>query len=411
MIKTFAYPSDFKNGEFRDGFFQRLPEHLRKDRCLNVLTIYDPIGSFRTLVRLNQQVPDLLPFMIFMRAFDFISIWLQIFRGLFLSFNEKLSFQGNDVAGLIRYHYIRDLFSADTYFTLCFSRAFKRIAQQFSITHFLFSNENNPWERMCVLAFRRSSPQTKLIGYQHTVVSQSSVNMFPSDGEVAFAPYPDAVFTVGKENASTLTSLGAYGQKVAVIPSCALRFEYLEKLGMRSEGLQKILLIALEGVPQAVEMLEYVLRQQEKLVSGGWKIIVRLHPALLLRPDDLLKLNGSEAIKNKSIIVSNGMSLKQDLDRSGVVMYWGSSVALEAMKLGLPIVHFDRGDLLSYDPVFTCSSLKWTVDKNTDLLGTLEEIGALSMDQLTEQRKLAQAFLEGYFSPVTPERLNLFADF
>ena len=63
---------------------------------------------------------------------------------------------------------------------------------------FLFTYENNPWERMCMMAVKSQAPQTKVTGYQHTVVPHASANMFISSHERGRLPMPDRILTVGE---------------------------------------------------------------------------------------------------------------------------------------------------------------------------------------------------------------------
>ena len=100
--------------------------------------------------------------------------------------------------------------------------------------------------------------------------------------------------------------------------------------------------------------------------------------------------------------------MKDDLDESDMVIYWGSTVALEALMLGKPVINFDAGDALSYDPLFECHHLKWTVNKQTHLVEVIEKIYNMSDEEYEHQLKLAREYLGDYFYEITEERLDRF---
>lgn len=112
--------------------------------------------------------------------------------------------------------------------------------------------------------------------------------------------------------------------------------------------------------------------------------------------------------KISNFTASGEMSLKDDIEASDMVIYWGTTVALEALSMGRPVIHFDNGSLLSYDPLFKCNDLKWTVSKRESLVAKIEKIYKLSDEDFYAQRTSAQVYLKRYFYPITDNNLKEF---
>jgi hypothetical protein len=407
VIKTFAYPGSFEksaDGEmgFADPFFPGLREYLEK-KDFNVVTIIHSIGALDEATRLGPSLATaVFPYQVFVRRSDLIKAFIRILTACFRRF-APVHFRGQNVTPLLRRQYLLDLCSASGVEHFLYLDAFERVAQLFGPTHFAMTLENNPFERMCVSAIRKKSPGTKIVGYHHATINMSALNMYPAIGELARSPCADLLLTVGEEPAANLRHFGHYDiPKPEIRAACALRYRYLEKLSSRVGEPRRVLLAILDGVPQARQQVEQLLGQMASL--KGWRVILREHPAMTLQDlkIDLARLNGVAGLE-----ISKG-PLKQDLDRAGAVLFRESTVALEAIALGIPVVHWDSGQILSNDPLFYCMDYKWTVSKGSDLSQTLEKICSLSVKDLESSHQEAMKYLRRYFHPVTDVALENF---
>ncbi len=403
LIKTFAYKHSFKDKSFRDVYFETLPQHLKK-RGIATLTIFDPIDCFKETFRYgfaNLLKEKALPFYLFCNFFDLLKAWKYLIRGALCAQFQNVLFGSQDVSCEIkRFHQI-DMLGANSLYSFVIYLAFCRISKTFNLSHFLFTFENNPWERLCQIAVKKQNPKTKTIGYQHSVLAESSMNMFAGEGELSYAPYPDRVLTVGWETAQIIKQYSA-APPPSPEPACALRFQYLEKMQTRSGPVTKTLLVALDGAREASQVIHYIFQNLSALKD--WEIIIRMHPSL-----SISKLKGINLdFSYSNIELSKNRKLYEDLSRSGVVFYQGSSVALEALMLGLPIIHFDTNRILSDDPLFACPHLKWITQHSSALNNVLENILTIPLISLNESRLRAQEYLRKYFYPVTIQSMNLF---
>ncbi len=404
LIKNFSYKHSFSLNMYNDVFFGALPEYLEKNGTTTV-TITDTINCFIDLIKQKRVPYDVYPYQLFLGIGDLVKAFLLQVSGFFKGLSNIGSFYGVEVTSSVDKKYKIEILNWYSFYALIMYFSFRRFLSEIKCSHLLYTFENNSWEHLVAIASREVSTKTKVIGYQHTVVPQAALGMFIMQPEKPCYAYPDRVLTVGSEPMNILNSYGVF-TKDYIKSACALRYEYLEHLKpiVEAGSIKKTLLVALEGVPEAESMLEYVLRQ-----LGGdsdWHILIRCHPArpysvvknrLSINPDAFLNLE-----------VSNSISVQTDIERVGVVMYWGSAVALEALKRGVPLIHYDVGRLLSFDPLFECHDLKWVVSEKKSLKKTLDAIAVMPGPELAKAKERAFDYLNNYFHPVTNENLDKF---
>lgn len=400
VIKTFIYNNSFKNG-YRDSFFGELPEYLKGKE--NIVIFANILGDYTYCLKQIEKCEEyvIVPIELFVTFRDVLKA---IFKLLFsdLTIREHVCFLGKEIQNVINNELFKSANGIQIYQYLHYE-ATEKFLERFKTKCFLQTYENNPWERMCILAVRENCPKAKIIGFQHTVVPQASLNVFVGDQEFRNSPLPDKVLTVGKIPKDILTEYGGY-EEGFVQPACALRHEYLSDLGAFPQKKEKKILIALEGVPAVDEMVRYVIDQ-----LGGnenFQIKIRTHPVL---PWSYFKSKCNIDITKKgNILISNNTSLLEDLKWADIVVYWGSTVVLEALKVGRPAIHFDNGALLSFDPLFQCSDLKWVVSKGNSLLDVIEDIYSLSQKDFKSLQQNALEYVNQYFWAINKENLALF---
>ncbi len=380
-------------------FFGQLPEFLEQ-KGQRVIFFANILGDFKSCLKKIANCPNAV-----IVPIDFCGSLLSIFKSAFVScfywpqVKGPINFLGYEVSGIIN----RELSSRSSRIqSYQFLHYYQTIAllNKFSVKTFLMTYENNPWEKMCVLALRKFSPQTTILGYQHTVTPQASVNMFISAEEEAVIPKPDCVLTVGsatKEIIERYTQIGS----LPVVAACALRYENLWKLLPLPRTKTFKILVALEGIRDVYQMVNYLLGQLDG--QSKFKMIIRTHPVLPFKA--LEKMLFKKIADLPFVEISSGKSLLEDIERTDLTIYWGSTVSLEALWLGKPVIHFDMQQIFSYDPLFDCPNLKWTVNSQQKLTEVLDNIYKLSDQEFSLSRQKAHEYLEKYFYPVNSSNL------
>ncbi|MCK5346568.1 MAG: hypothetical protein KAR20_24330, partial [Candidatus Heimdallarchaeota archaeon] len=262
--------------------------------------------------------------------------------------------------------------------------------------------ENVPWEKVCTIAWREKSPDTKIVGYQHTVVPQASLNLFTNSRAKNF-PMPDKIIASGNIPKQIMEKYGEY-EEGFIETACALRYEHISGFERRPRQQTGRLLVALEGVLKANQMIQYVLDQ----LAGdeNFQVTIRTHPVLPWKHYSRRFGHRISAVSNFEI--SADKDLKSDIEASDAVIYWGSTVSLESLSMGVPVIHYSTGSMLSYDPLFECPYLKWNVSERVQLRDVMNDIYTFDINDFTTFQQKAGDYISNHFHPVSNEKLHKF---
>ena len=152
------------------------------------------------------------------------------------------------------------------------------------------------------------------------------------------------------------------------------------------------------------EMVNYVLKYVDELKD--YNFIIRTHPVLPWK--DIRKNIKYDINRLSNVTLSFNKTLIDDLNQTDICIYWGSTVALEALNMGIPLIHYDIESILSYDPLFRSNYLKWMVTDNDSFPEVIERIISLSDEEYSRQANLAKAYMKSYFYPVSDENMSKF---
>lgn len=414
LIKTFASPGSFADGKFNDAFFGGLAKYVEglSGAPYNVITTAFvtsgkdiSYGNMRDL-----QSQSVVPMESFLRLRDVVTAFFQVLWWSILRparIPQSLQFNGHDVSVLVAEYMAHGnggIVYLSHYLHLAIART---INITYPIVACAMTYEGNPWERMFIKGIRDTKDQPLIAGYQHSVVTQASAGVFLGKDEIDIAPLPHSILTTGAATADIISTYGSFpGWRVK--PACALRYEYLSNLKgaapRHRDGSFRVL-VALEGVVEVVDMLAYVLRQAPMCANTKFKI--RAHP--LMPGEVLLRMLGC-AVDDlpENVELSAGGSVADDSADCDAILYWGTTVAVEGLAAGKPIINFNRGDRLSFDPLFKLSVFKWTVDSGRDMDDILMEIKNLSDDDYESGQEQAMAYVSTYFYNVNDKSLEQF---
>ncbi len=413
LIKSFGYASSVRQGKFVDPFFGELADCLGEELAkghtvLTVITDFDESGgTAEKMAAMADNSP--IPLEYFLSTSDVLSGLLAVVKSqLFSRFRvpESLEFLGENVRSAVADSLSGSGGAISLRQYLHYDVA-RNIAQQYTVSGCAITYEGNPWERMFVAGLKSVQPQAPVAGYQHSVVPLAAAGVFPGPHEVEVAPLPDVVVTTGEEPARIIREFGSYpGERI--IPACALRYSYLHELKERDITCRKqenvTVLVVPEGVAKAIDLVSYALKQASTCPDIQFRI--RTHPLTPL-PFYLDQL-GISLDTYDNVVESKGRSLVEDIMSCDAVLYWGTTVSLEALMAGIPLIHFDRGELLSYDPLFDFSDFKWVVDKTMPLAEVVEVITQLPDGEYEVRASAGRAYVKRYFHPVTKEAMQAF---
>jgi len=403
VLKTWFYSRSINEDyKYHDSFFGVLPEYLvKKGKKLLILTgiIGDYKSNIEKIAKNNEY---------FFITQEFFAKYTDVVRCLIdVYFNkikiiEKVDFEGLDVSDILRLEVGREFTGYQLLEEYMYSYYMRRLLDNISIDTFTTTYENHPWEKVYFLTIKKYSPQTKIIGYQHAALSKAFIDMVLSKYEKEIIPLPDKIVTTGKITKDFLETYGNY-EKDKIKEGCALRIETISETKMEPRKLNCKILLILGGVAP-YDMVNFIYRGIKD--NEQYKIIIRTHPALPLERFTHKLEFDIFAMNNFSI--SSNISVKKDIQEADILVYHASTISLEALMMGIPVIHIDFNDILSFDPLIGCDSFKWIVTKDGDFIKTLENIYQLSDDEYYDQQLKARKYAENYVYNITNERLDEF---
>ncbi|MEW6219289.1 MAG: hypothetical protein AB1634_07085 [Thermodesulfobacteriota bacterium] len=412
LIKSFVYPSSLVPGEEpRDPFMGRLATFLagRFGGQAQVLTVAVTLGARPHCYRRMRTLPDhrLVPLEAALSWSDLPCelarlVWGRCRRPFRVG--KKVFLQGRDITSLLDECLASGGWRIVFYNWLHLAAA-RRLAAAYALVGCAMTSEGNAWERMFVAGLRQVRPRLPVYGYQHSVIPLAAAGMFQDRRELATAmPLPDRIMTTGTVPAALLAKYGAVSpERIAV--AGALRYQYLAAMQpsprlAAGRGRFRIL-AALEGVWEVVPLVRYVLRQA--IACPHLEFQLRAHPVLPLA--NILRMLDQGGPLPANVSASSGSTVQEDVESADAVLYWGTTIALEALMIGRPVVHFDKGDVISYDPLFALDAFKWTVSSASSLADIVRDIEALAPADYHQRRQAARAYVASYLSAAEDQLL------
>lgn len=278
----------------------------------------------------------------------------------------------------------------------------KSLGKHISIERFFYPFENRAWEMLSLYALREGQNLTKIVGYQHSSITPMHLNFMLGDGEDTILPLPDLIVTIGEKTKKIMEESGRFPARILKV-GCALRqggVKELAPVARKGKAIKNILVVLASNLEEHVKALIFL----NKVFStcNSFDISIRPHPRFSI--DEAVKLAAPIDFKFK---VDN-KPLNQSITQADVVLYLSSTVGIEALSLGIPVISMDLGGILNPDPIFDYRGLKWSVSKPEELLPTINCIESLSDEDYKNLQITAREYTQKYFYPVTEENLKQF---
>ena len=365
-----------RNNSIIDSYFGELPEYLISKQK-NILTIANIIGNSHKIIKKMGDNNNFLvvPKEYFVKYRDFILIPIRIC----LKQNKIKLIDITDSTDIIYYYYI------------------KRMVEKVNVNTFIYPFENHIWEKICVLVFKEYSPVTKTIGYQHASISKSYSSFFIKDNVVL----PDRIISSGEQPKAIMEKYGYYPKNLIKV-GCGLRFDYLHTSKILLRQSRNTILVPLTiSKQESINLLELIHKALDR--NNDYFIIVRCHPVV-----PFCEIEKEMRFKlSRNFIISDSTMLN-DLKRCDIVLYNTTTVCMEALMMGLPLISVNLDKAVNSDPLFDCDHLKWNIKQPKELIPTIDKIYKLDNKEFKNQQKLARKYVEKYFLPVMDERLEGF---
>ncbi len=390
------------DGKYRDTTFGVLPDYLAKNGK-RLLVVAGIIGDYKRIVQKIESGQDcfIFPQELFLKYTDPVRAVIDVITHK-ISIDGEIDFEGLDVADIIKAAIDKEFSGGVTvYMHYYYAR---RLLENVSIDTYTTTYENNAWEKVNIFTLRKYAPQIKIIGHQCTPLFAAKIAIMAiSKYEKDIIPLPDKINTIGKVTKSVLEEYGSY-ERSQLKESCALRIESFNTEVVPRGSTHRILVI-LGGIPfRAINLMNFVHRALKD--SEKYQVIIRTHPALPLEKFRASLDFDISSWTNYSL--SSKISVVEDLQEADMIIHEGSTIALEALRMGIPVIYAGIKEIISFDPLIGCNSLKWVVNKEEELVKTIKTVYELPDNEFYRQQSEARKYVSDYIYEVTEEGLSEF---
>lgn len=396
VIRTWLHsPLARASGNNQDTFFGILPDFLRK-KGHEVIILANISTNYFDVIRELPVSGDIsiVPEEHFIRYSDLIrSVFYLRLKKKRLDKNILLN--GVDVTRLYEREINRGYFNTEYLKNIQRYFIAKRVADEIMFDTYIQPFENYGWEKTTILGLREKGATGKIFGFQHAFISRNSFKYFPGKEEREKMPLPDRIITMGKVTKEIMQRYGHYSRDIFTI-GCALRQQYLNNLQPFKRQRHNKVVVPLTMVKkESLRIINFL--YQSGLQDSGIEVVIRCHPAA---PFETFKEDIGFIIP-ENFIISNKKRVKDELADTDIVLYTWTTVAIEALKMGLPVIYLDILRPMYVDPLFECDMLTRSVKKPEELYPLISDLYNMDDSRFFKEQQEAQVYLQEYFSPVS----------
>ncbi len=338
LLFTWVEDRSFQKDEFVDPYIGKLKEYYN-EMGLNSLFLTLPLLPFN-LLKKSYQSREVFP-----------SINLLSFRDFFSVFTSTLSFKWKKIQGTHSFSIFEPLFASekkwdrqDMFLALLHYKACIRLfsLQDLHFKHVIYPFENQPWDKMMILAIKRSEKKCTTIGYQHTTIPSLMLNYFLGKNDTETQPQPDIIVSNGKHWRQVLETSGFSSQirnggslRYVSVEDCVF---HNEKFTLFSEVRKKNILVLLSySILYSIDLMFFLLRNNDK----DKNFLIKPHPNF---PESTIRKSFPELPGNFTFIQS---TMSECTSMVSFAIHTGTTAAVECMMAGIKVIKYlpERVDL------------------------------------------------------------------
>jgi len=407
LIKSWLTSGSFKSdGTYKDRNFGQLPDFF-KEKKKNVVFYPDYFNLNKSIFKVLKEVSSSsenivipehsIPFFQYMRPlydgvlslfanFKDIKIRSILISSLISEAHLKSSLSFSHLRGNLFFFYLKQLAKDKT-----------------KIKKVIYAMENNAPEKTTIIATKKYFPETKTVGFQHTVWYKEQLGMFLGLNESH--PLPDEILLKGKKYLEVFKNAGFPDKKLRV--GCNLRytdvFKPLDHNITSSSSTFTISIVLTYDLNQAKEVLYKVAKSTQGLSEVD--LVIKTHPVTNKSELEcyLKKINfPNYTFASKNVI---DLTLHSDL----IIMSCTSVSNLEVIITGKPLLRVSLDSSFDFDPLWEGTDVtNGQIVYSTESLR--QEILKIKNKQYSPEKlsQFSNLVKESYFEPVTNEQLDKF---
>ena len=276
-----------------------------------------------------------------------------------------------------------------------------------TITRIIYIYENQPWERALCWEARRSLPETALVGYQHARAPRLALNFYLAPGGECKAPLPDLVVTVGEHTAKLFKADGYDSDRVRVggaLPYLDL-FEIRSQVGRSTvpQHSPMVLVATSNGLEEATELVDLASHLFDQ--DEGVEVVLKCHP--------LMSYQQIESVLGPQLpdyVRLSDRPITELMLQSSVLVYSGSTAAIQALALGVPLIHLRTQFDLDLDPLDAVPHLRMEAVGLESLQEKVRWLLDHRDEYIAQHKEEWDRFADEFYGPVTEDAYRAFLE-
>lgn len=316
FIFSWVEERSFNNeGEYNDPYFPDMEKFASKEPAVLLIPYCVNTSLFSKLRRTGKALAG-IPY------YSNIKIILQSLHVIY-KINYNPLFKGVDLKHL----WINEILRENCGSHICQQLHDSRCWEMFFQDHkgkILYPYENQPWEKMMIMAASKTPESIEFIGYQHSSIGKILFNYHTTPREISIMPKPDKIIANSAPHFQFLNNLYK-DSGVKVLDGGALRFAEPLELKTDCDHLKRFGVFLPNSKSQSYELFADIINNNQP----GFEFLIKYHPDL---PLDIKITKSNVQIFSKSArelySIVNG------------VIYCSSNSGLEAYSYGIPAFRF-----------------------------------------------------------------------
>ncbi|MFC1546344.1 hypothetical protein ACFL4O_01335 [bacterium] len=406
VVMSLLYEASFNNERYEDPYFGKFVEYLKNSKIsfLNFMELCSGFFNMRGKTRKYARDYNIFHKEKFISFSNIIMVFVKSFFKYYnhLKIKNPPLLYDKDISLLLN-KYIRYEFITSRYFRsfiTYYSTA--GLCRKCDIQRFYYPFENRSFEKMLILAVRKYSKETEILAYQHASISLRHTNFLLTHHEVNITPLPDKIITMGEITRNILKEVGNFPEE-KLKTGCALRQKVYNgpAVNLYDNKTQHLLVVLATGLDEYAKVIDFL--NQGIKEDDNIKIWIRPHP--VFRLEDAFSISCPPKFRYYK---TKNETIDECFNWAEMVLYVHSTVAIEALMRGIPIINLAVDNIINADPLFGFNDFKWTAYKPQDIKTILGEIYSMADSVYKEKQKQAQIYSKKYIEEIDVNKLNAF---
>ena len=404
------------DGTLQDAYFPGLCEYLDEEgyEVVIIPNFYNlTLSSKEIQKRINKSKYQFFIPENYLTWNDYFNVLCVLVYQVVISRLNKVVHSGKDISKILTETQRAGIFFSYTYIAQAFAlRNLSKI--DFKIKSFIYTFENMFPEKPLSSAVKEYFPDTRAIGFQHSVLYPLQTCLYPSPQEWENMPLPDKIVCSGEFFLDIYKKHDAPIERLVSGP--ALRFKNLiskceaakEDFSQKVFYKNKILIVfplagsdALELAIKSSEAIKLLLDIREL------KIGLKPHPMMSANKSKILKSSFNGMMCGVEII---DKPMDEVLPQYSILLTMASGVVFDGMIEGLPVIRVGRSNGLNFDPAdfIENNPYNFKVQNVEQLNKMIRKLLLFDDEERLDILNYGRKFVKESFTPVSENTLQAF---